>query len=157
MASPISSRPADKRTTDFGINIRATAMVRTNSLSLGGVTFSNGVPAIGTSRLMGTESGWVARFANDCNIEARSVGVSPKPKIPPLQTWILAFFTLCSFRFKIHRSAKADTSKRVKFLSDLLQWLSMCLRKHLRETFEKVHGQLYDDFASAGASKQKTR
>ena len=61
------------------------------------------------------------------------------------------------FQIQNSQKCKENTYNRVKFLSSLLQWLYMCLGKHLRETFEKVYGQFYDDFASAGASKQKTR
>tara|TARA_Y100000389_G_scaffold198611_1_gene235431 strand:- start:24 stop:209 length:186 start_codon:yes stop_codon:yes gene_type:complete len=61
----MSSLPADSLTTDFGIKILATAIVRTNSLSLGGFTLSKGVPGIGTSKLIGTLSGCCSRLARD--------------------------------------------------------------------------------------------
>jgi len=63
--SPISSLPAESLTTELGIKILATAIVLTNSLSLGGLTFSKGVPGIGTSKLIGTLSGCFSRLDRD--------------------------------------------------------------------------------------------
>lgn len=50
-------RPAESRTTDFGIVILAVAMQRARSSPVGGALPSSGVPAIATSELMGTLSG----------------------------------------------------------------------------------------------------
>ena len=82
------SRPADKRTRDLGIMMRATAMVRTNSSGSKSSIFSNGVPATFTNMLIGTESGCWAKLANCCNKPARSVAFSPMPTIPPEQTFM---------------------------------------------------------------------
>ena len=83
--SPSSScsRPADRRTTAFGIVIRATAIVRTNSNGSSGAVPSSGVPSIATRLLIGTESGYGFRFAS-CEIRpARSRRDSPMPMMPP--------------------------------------------------------------------------
>jgi hypothetical protein len=57
-------------------------------------TFSNGVPGMGTKRLIGTLPGCFSKLAKERNIDALSVCPSPKPKIPPLQTLISAFVLL---------------------------------------------------------------
>ena len=86
------SRPADSRTIERGIVIRATATVRTNSMSS---IFASGVPAsmspstvpfTGTRALIGTLSGWAGRVASACRKPTRSSRVSPMPTIPPQQT-----------------------------------------------------------------------
>jgi biotin synthase len=53
MLTPAQAFTLKEAGTDFGIIMRATAIVRTNSLSVGGATFSNGVPGIGTKRFIG--------------------------------------------------------------------------------------------------------
>lgn len=56
-ASPIWRRPADKRTRAFGMVMRATAMVRTNSNGSSGSKPCKGVPSTCTRWLIGTDSG----------------------------------------------------------------------------------------------------
>ena len=51
----MSSRPADSRTTDAGIVMRATAIVRTNSSGSNGSAPASGVPSTLTRRLIGTD------------------------------------------------------------------------------------------------------
>ena len=50
----MSSRPADRRTTDLGMVMRATAMVRTKSIGSNASALANGVPSTLTSRLIVT-------------------------------------------------------------------------------------------------------
>ena len=70
--------------------MRATAMVRTNSKGSSGGAFSSGVPGIGTSWLIGTDSGGGVRLASSASSEARARRVSPMPTMPPQQTLIPA-------------------------------------------------------------------
>ena len=99
VASLIDSRPAERRTIDSGMVIRATAMVRTNSMSsilASGVSASmspSTVPLTGTSALTGTLSGWRGRVARVWTKPTRSARVSPMPTIPPEQTLIPALRT----------------------------------------------------------------
>jgi hypothetical protein len=53
----MAERPADRRTYDFGIMMRASATIRTNSIGAIGAASASGVPAIGISMLIGTLSG----------------------------------------------------------------------------------------------------
>ena len=100
--SVIDSRPAERRTIDSGMVIRATATVRTNSMSsilAIGVSASmspSTVPLIGTSALIGTLSGWRGRVARVWMKPTRSARVSPMPTIPPEQTLIPAWRTFSS-------------------------------------------------------------
>ena len=58
VSSLMSSRPAESRTIDFGIVMRATAMVRTKCWSRSRPALpDNGVPSTCTSMLIGTDSG----------------------------------------------------------------------------------------------------
>src|SRR5690606_24311177 len=92
VASLIASRPADRRTIDSGMVIRAVATVRTNSISsirASGVSASMSprtVPLTGTSALIGTLSGWRGRVARAWMKPTRSSRVSPIPTMPPEQT-----------------------------------------------------------------------
>src|SRR5262249_44657893 len=60
-------RPALRRITASGIRRRATATVRTTSLQSSGALPSSGVPAIGTSELIGTLSGGGESDASSCS------------------------------------------------------------------------------------------
>ena len=67
------SRPADSRTIAFGIVMRATAMVRTNSSGIERFgAAASGVPSTCTRLLIGTLSGYGSRFAS-CAISAGAV------------------------------------------------------------------------------------
>ncbi|CSI08606.1 Uncharacterised protein [Vibrio cholerae] len=57
ICSFIFSRPAERRTADFGIIMRATAIKRTKSKGSTSSTCSSGVPFTLTSMLIGTLSG----------------------------------------------------------------------------------------------------
>ena len=80
------------RTTEAGIMMRATAIVRANSIAsiAGDAPLSNwspsGVPAIGTSALIGTEPGCSGNVASATSNPMRSDRVSPRPIMPPQQT-----------------------------------------------------------------------
>ncbi|CKZ99599.1 Uncharacterised protein [Mycobacterium tuberculosis] len=50
-------RPADRRTSDIGIRILASATVRTKEIGSIGAALASGVPSIGNSMLIGTLSG----------------------------------------------------------------------------------------------------
>ena len=75
-----------------GIVIRATATVRTNSMSsmrASGVSASmspSTVPRTGTSALTGTLSGWRGRVARAWTKPTRSSRLSPMPTMPPQHT-----------------------------------------------------------------------
>ncbi|MCY1247627.1 hypothetical protein D9M72_609760 [compost metagenome] len=73
--------------------MRATAMMRANSIGSVGSALASLEPGIGISMLIGTLSGGVGRLASVTNIEIRSSVVSPMPRIPPAQTFIPAFLT----------------------------------------------------------------
>lgn len=96
------SRPADKRTMVVGMTIRATATVRTNSMSsilADGTSFTmspSTVPAIGTSALSGTLSGGSERLVRAWRKPTRSSRLSPMPRMPPQQTFIPAARTRSS-------------------------------------------------------------
>ena len=100
--SGMLSRPADRRTMLSGIVIRATATVRTNSMSsiLAEDTSFNmspsTVPATGTSALIGTDPGCTGRVASAWMKPTRSPRVSPMPMMPPEQTLIPAPRTFSS-------------------------------------------------------------
>ena len=93
-SSLICSRPADSRTIEAGITMRATAMVRTNSMPSSGAWPSSGVPSTCTSMLIGTLSGWAGRVARLCSSPVRSSAFSPKPTMPPQHTFSPAARTL---------------------------------------------------------------
>jgi hypothetical protein len=86
------SRPAERRTIDSGMVMRATATVRTNSMSsilASGVPASmspSTVPFTGTSALIGTLSGCAGSVANAWRKPMRSSRLSPMPTMPPQQT-----------------------------------------------------------------------
>ena len=63
-SSLIASRPAESRTNEAGIMIRATAMVRTNSSGSRGPASASGVPSTRTSILIGTLSGCSGKLAS---------------------------------------------------------------------------------------------
>ena len=88
------SRPAERRTIDRGIMIRAVAIVRaiwkTSGLS---PNSSMGVPSMGTSALIGTDSGCSSIVASSWRRAMRSSSVSPSPRMPPQHTEIPAFRT----------------------------------------------------------------
>ena len=94
VASLMLSRPADSRTMLRGMVMRATATVRTNSMS--SIIRSpphmspSTVPATGTSALTGTLSGWRGSVASAWTKPMRSSRVSPIPTIPPQHTAIPA-------------------------------------------------------------------
>ena len=94
VASLMLSRPADSRTMLRGIVIRATATVRTNSIS--SIIRSpphrspSNVPLTGTKALTGTLSGWRGSVASAWTKPMRSSRVSPIPTIPPQHTAIPA-------------------------------------------------------------------
>ena len=56
ISSLMAERPADRRTKDFGIMMRASAMMRMNSIGAIGAASASGVPGIGISMLIGTLS-----------------------------------------------------------------------------------------------------
>ena len=87
-------RPADRRTCDSGITIRAVATIRTISKISTGLQSSKGVPSTGTKALIGTDSGCGLSVDKATNIPARSSNDSPIPIIPPLHTVILVLRTL---------------------------------------------------------------
>src|SRR3569623_596852 len=101
-ASLMLSRPADRRTMLSGMVIRATATVRTNSISsilASGVSASmlpSTVPLTGTSALTGTLSGGTGRLASAWMKPTRSARVSPMPTMPPQHTLMPAARTLSS-------------------------------------------------------------
>ena len=66
-SSLILRRPADRRTQEVGMVMRAAAMVRTNSKGSRRGLSASGVPGIGTRLLIGTDSGGFGRLAS-CTI-----------------------------------------------------------------------------------------
>ena len=102
VASDMLSRPADSRTMLSGMVIRATATVRTNSISsilASGVSASmspSTVPFTGTSAFTGTLSGWRGRVASAWTKPTRSLRLSPMPTMPPQHTEIPASRTWSS-------------------------------------------------------------
>ncbi len=81
----ISERPADRRTRDLGMVMRATAIMRTISKASTGGRPSSGVPRTATSALIGTLSGCGFIFDSSRISEARSSSFSPMPIMPPQQ------------------------------------------------------------------------
>ena len=67
--------------------IRATAIVRTNSVQSKSAASAIGVPSTFTNWLIGTDSGCGSRFAKLAMRPARSLRVSFMPTIPPQQTF----------------------------------------------------------------------
>ena len=67
-----SRAPADRRTCERGIKMRATAIVRTNSNGSSGAAAGRGVPGIGTRSLIGTLSG--------CGSSVASVGAARRDR-----------------------------------------------------------------------------
>ena len=59
----MSSRPAERRTIDFGMVMRAAAIVRTKSMASSFLRPAKGVPSTCTSMLIGTLSGCDGRLA----------------------------------------------------------------------------------------------
>ena len=96
MLSGISCRPADRRTRLVGIVMRATAMVRTNSVQSSGSASASGVPGSRTSWLIGTDSGCGSRLARLAISPARSLRVSFIPTMPPQHIFSPAARTLPS-------------------------------------------------------------
>ncbi|MCY1541772.1 hypothetical protein D9M68_774740 [compost metagenome] len=90
ICSFICSRPADRRTWDFGIMMRATARVRMKSNGSTSFSSASGVPCTLTSMLIGTDSGCSGRFASWISRPARSSTDSPMPRMPPEQIFIPA-------------------------------------------------------------------
>ncbi len=86
----MSSRPADSRTTDCGMVMRATAIVRTNSSGSSPPPLASGVPSTWTSMLIGTDSGCTGRLASAAIMPTRSSRASPMPTMPPQHTWMPA-------------------------------------------------------------------
>src|SRR5689334_1214667 len=76
VSSLISSRPADSRTMDLGMVMRATAMVRTKSSGSSGEARDWGVPSICTRALIGTLSGCTGRVASAWIRPTRSSALS---------------------------------------------------------------------------------
>ena len=79
-----TSRPPAVRICAFGRTKRKTANARRISSGGSGLLFSNGVPGIGVSIFRGTLS-----MPSSFRVKAHSTRcsrVSPRPKIPPLQT-----------------------------------------------------------------------
>ncbi|MNR37262.1 hypothetical protein D3C85_1552670 [compost metagenome] len=66
------------------------AMVRTISIGSSGAMSAIGVPFIGISMLIGTDSGGSSRSARVRSMSMRSSAVSPMPTMPPEQTLIPA-------------------------------------------------------------------
>ncbi|MNL42346.1 hypothetical protein D3C87_1647970 [compost metagenome] len=88
ICSFMASRPADRRTWDCGIRMRATASMRMKSNGSTSSAFSSGVPATFTSMLIGTDSGCSGRLASWISRLARSSSDSPMPRMPPEQIFI---------------------------------------------------------------------
>ena len=87
------TRPAERRTTDLGIRMRAVAIMR-NVSSKGTVgASSNGVPETFDRMFTGTDSGCGSIVARVCRSEMRSSTVSPRPRMPPQQTVTLVLRT----------------------------------------------------------------
>ena len=80
------TRPAERRTTDFGIRMRAVAIMR--SVSVNGTSSLSpiGVPGTFARMLTGTDSGCGVSVASVRRSSMRSSVVSPSPMIPPVQT-----------------------------------------------------------------------
>ena len=91
-------RPADRRTRDAGIRMRAVAIIRTSSRPSTGARSASGVPSTGTSAFIGTLSGCGSRFASVASMAQRSSSDSPMPMIPPEQTVMPALRTFDSVR-----------------------------------------------------------
>jgi len=88
ISSVMAERPADRRTRDFGIMIRASATILTNSIGPIGAASASGVPAIGISMLIGTLSGGSGRLASvHQHIDAIDFFLT-HPRIPPQQTFM---------------------------------------------------------------------
>lgn len=81
----MSVRPAESLTFALGTAIRAMAIMRTTSNIVTGSEPSSGVPGIGMSELMGTDSGCGLNSEMTSIIFRRSSEVSPSPRIPPQQ------------------------------------------------------------------------
>jgi len=92
----MAERPADSRTYDCGIMIRASATILTNSIGPIGAALASGVPAIGISMFTGTLSGGSGRFASVTSISTRSASSSPIPRMPPQQTFMPDWRTFSS-------------------------------------------------------------
>ena len=103
VSSLMAVRPAESRTCDFGIMMRASAIVRTNSIGSIGSASPSGVPSIGISMLIGTLSGGSGRLAKVTSMSMRSALSSPMPTMPPQQTLMPLSRTLASVS---NRSAK---------------------------------------------------
>ena len=86
ISSLMAVRPALSRMRLFGKRIRAVAIMRMNSMGGGGSIPARGVPATGTSWLMGMLSGGGSRRVSSCRKWMRSSVFSPMPTMPPVQT-----------------------------------------------------------------------
>jgi hypothetical protein len=78
-----TERPAERRTLAAGRTIRVAAIIRTKSIASILSLCPSGVPAIGTSALMGTLSGCGSNPAKIRSMDALSLTASPMPMMPP--------------------------------------------------------------------------
>lgn len=101
-SSEIWVRPAERRTFAFGTAMRAMAIILTTSKMVTGSEPSSGVPGIGMSELIGTDSGWGLNSDITSMSFRRSSSVSPSPRMPPQQMDMPAS---CALRMVLRRSS----------------------------------------------------
>ena len=94
-------RPAERRTIERGMMMRAVAIARAISKTSGvsPIPSTIGVPSIGTSALIGTDSGCSGMVLSWWRRPMRSSMLSPMPRMPPQHTEIPAartFLIVCS-------------------------------------------------------------
>ena len=102
------ARPAESRTRAFGMTIRAVAIIRTRSSASTLPLLASGVPATGTSALIGTLSGCGSKPASTCSMAARSTTPSPMPMMPPQHISMPAPRTAFSVRRPVVIAAGRD-------------------------------------------------